>query len=293
MKGNMFLGYARGSVGDVTFSRAKGQQRARARNREPNNPRTVSQMRQRALFADSVKFFSHGLKGLFKFAFEDKKSNMSDYNSFMSHNITNGVRISKQASMSPFYPAIGHWQVSCGTLSPVIVTLAEAANNWRLQSTSQSESFTTWGQVSDALKRDYRLMEGDIMTTVYIIAKGVTASNCPALDAPEEYNGTEWMLKQYKIDSTSTDSIPQEFGIGQGFINIDKGAVETNQFAQAFAVIFSRKTDRGIKVSSSDLVNNAVAETIYNASIAPEWEEKVLQSWYVEEDAILEGSLIP
>ena len=39
-KGNMLMGYSRGSVGDVTFARIKGQQIARARNRNPKNPKT-------------------------------------------------------------------------------------------------------------------------------------------------------------------------------------------------------------------------------------------------------------
>lgn len=46
-KGNMLLGMSRGSVGDVTFYRSGGSQRARARNRKPANPMTVRQQTQR------------------------------------------------------------------------------------------------------------------------------------------------------------------------------------------------------------------------------------------------------
>lgn len=50
-KGNMLLGYARGKVGDLVFSRANGTQIARARNRYPKNPRSISQAYQRMVFA--------------------------------------------------------------------------------------------------------------------------------------------------------------------------------------------------------------------------------------------------
>lgn len=47
MKGNLFLGFGRGKVGDVVFSRADGEQIARARNRQPKNPQTPLQLLQR------------------------------------------------------------------------------------------------------------------------------------------------------------------------------------------------------------------------------------------------------
>ena len=54
-KGNLFLGMGRGSVGDVTFYRADGQQLSRARNRKPRNPKTNAQLIQRA----SVQGWQH------------------------------------------------------------------------------------------------------------------------------------------------------------------------------------------------------------------------------------------
>lgn len=48
-KGNLFLGFGRGKVGDVVFSRVGGEQIARARNRAPKNPQTPLQMVQRVI----------------------------------------------------------------------------------------------------------------------------------------------------------------------------------------------------------------------------------------------------
>lgn len=57
-KGNMFLGMSRGSVGDVTFYRGRGQQLARARNRAPKNPRSSAQVIQRMILATASKAYS-------------------------------------------------------------------------------------------------------------------------------------------------------------------------------------------------------------------------------------------
>lgn len=46
-KGNLFLGFGRGKVGDVVFTRIAGEQVARARNRSPKNPQTPIQLLQR------------------------------------------------------------------------------------------------------------------------------------------------------------------------------------------------------------------------------------------------------
>ena len=121
-KGNFLLGYARGSVGDVTFSRVKGNQVAKARNRNPANPNTIPQAMQRSLFADAVKFYTRGVQNLFKFAFEGKLENESDYNAFMRLNVNRGVRIGKDNI--PMYPALGDWIVSDGSItSPQVINL--------------------------------------------------------------------------------------------------------------------------------------------------------------------------
>lgn len=57
-KGNLFLGQARGRLGDVVFYHSNGVQVARARNRSPRNPRAVSQMVQRIVMNTVSKAYS-------------------------------------------------------------------------------------------------------------------------------------------------------------------------------------------------------------------------------------------
>ena len=54
----MFLGFARGKVGDVVFTRADGEQITRVRNRSPKNPRTPRQGVQRSILKTVSQAYS-------------------------------------------------------------------------------------------------------------------------------------------------------------------------------------------------------------------------------------------
>lgn len=58
--GNLFLGTARRSVGDVTFYVSKGEQRSRVRRRVIANPRTTRQLVQRSVVANISRLYSLG-----------------------------------------------------------------------------------------------------------------------------------------------------------------------------------------------------------------------------------------
>lgn len=84
-KGNLFLGMGRGSIGDVTFYRADGQQLARVRNRRPKNPKTEAQLYQRAIMATVVKAYQAG-KAIFDHSFEGFSVGAQCQRQFMSLN---------------------------------------------------------------------------------------------------------------------------------------------------------------------------------------------------------------
>lgn len=57
-KGNLFLGFGRGAVGDVVFSHQNGEQVARARNRSPRNPKSALQLLQRVCMKTVAQSYS-------------------------------------------------------------------------------------------------------------------------------------------------------------------------------------------------------------------------------------------
>lgn len=127
-KGNIFLGQGRGSVGDVVFYRANGQQIARSRNRSPRNPKTDAQILQRAISATIVQAYKAG-KVIFDHSFEGKAVPAGCQRRFLSVNMrrlraaviseldtpaaTSNARV---ASPGTTYPVPWSYRISEGSL---------------------------------------------------------------------------------------------------------------------------------------------------------------------------------
>lgn len=84
-KGNLFQGMGRGKVGDVVFSRLNGEQISRVRNRHPKNPRSNSQLYQRAVMATVMQAYAAG-KEIFDHAFEGYAVGAQNQRRFLSLN---------------------------------------------------------------------------------------------------------------------------------------------------------------------------------------------------------------
>lgn len=84
-KGNLFLGFARGSVGDITLYRSEGEQISRARNRHPYNPRSARQAIQRAVNSSVSRIYAAG-QVLFDHSFQGFKPGKENQRQFMKMN---------------------------------------------------------------------------------------------------------------------------------------------------------------------------------------------------------------
>lgn len=245
------MGYARGAVGDLVFSRVKGNQVTKARNRQPSNPKTSKQVYQRAKFINAVRFYQRGVQNLFKFAYEDKTAQESDFNAFMRHNTALAIPVGKNASEESIYPAISNWITSFGSLNgPQAVTgftgpagdttllagrtYAEGEYNVSPSNAEDADypvtdtinaavslrlgsSITTFGALCSALKTQYPdLVEGDIVT-VTLIHQTLQGIGSPGLLLPGTSmdgagSAPAWRFAQFLIDTTSTKPITQAFG---------------------------------------------------------------------------------
>ena len=286
-QGNMLLGYARGSVGDVTFFRSGGSQRARARNRKPNNPRSSSQMTQRAKFASAVKFYKRAVSNFFKFAYQDKKTNESDYNAFMRHNIQGAPLISKSAFDKQGYPALGNWVLSYGELQPLNYIEGENGSTIELPDNITSNP-SNLGELSQGLIDSGFYEQGDIITVVMI---DITGSPLPTA-TPEGAYTTAWVTAQFRVDYNSIESLNN---LGLGIVTVTAlGGIRSLNFAShsALAVIVSRNTSGGLKVSRSELVyDTQTGLALFNAYTDDNYKAEVLQDWQTSLEAILQGSL--
>lgn len=83
---NMFLGQARGKIGDIVFYRMNGVQMSRTRNRHPRNPDTNPQKVQRAISATVSQLYRAG-RQIFDHSFQGKSVGAKNQHYFLSENM--------------------------------------------------------------------------------------------------------------------------------------------------------------------------------------------------------------
>lgn len=174
-KGNLFLGQGRGSVGDVVFYVAGGKQIARARNRSPRNPKTPSQLYQRAITATIGRAYQLG-KEIFDHSFEGYSVPSGCAERFRSVNaralrsaLANDVNSEPTTHVTALV-------VGPGTLSPVpnAMIISEGTypmNFWTMTTASESQSIAklsipavSGDETIAAYMSRVGLIEGDIYT---------------------------------------------------------------------------------------------------------------------------------
>lgn len=95
---NFWLKGSKKRLGGAVLYQAMGQTRARELASEVSNPRTEAQMSQRIKWSNLVNFYRANASWM-KYAFESKKANQSEYNKFMSLNVSNSrIALTKQAA---------------------------------------------------------------------------------------------------------------------------------------------------------------------------------------------------
>lgn len=307
-KGNMLLGYSQGSVGDVTFYRSGGSQRARARNRNPSNPRSGMQQTQRALFTNCVKFHKLAVAKFFKFAFENKKPNESDYNAFMRENLKRGVMMSKTAYNVESYIALGNWLLTRGSLPTIynannVSTFAPVFDLGVPYSTSVTED-TTIAEISTAMIASGRYQVGDIITIVNYRGEGLLIPNATP-NAVADQLALEFNYWQFLVDPNNTNTFMSIFGDNPIFhlartstenlaimYGVDSGSANSQwvQDYETATVIHSRNTANGLVVSTQELTcNPRYTSALSTALTDATYRSAVLADWSASGKAVLQG----
>lgn len=296
----MLLGYSRGSVGDVTFYRDGGEQRARARNRKPNNPRSNRQMYQRAKFAGAVKFFKQSLANFYKMAFETKKPNESDYNAFMRVNLSQSPLMSKTAFDKPGYPAIGHWTIAQGSMPTLQFETGYGSGQDALAvvlpvKTEESISVnSTIGELSAILINSGLYMPGDIFTLVRIAVRAATLATLPTA-TPEGNWRTFWTVTQILLDTSDMRKLSDTLlSVAAGEIigkDTDGYLFISNTGDDGFSLVTTRNTANGLKASNSEIVVTDAIESAITTAQGDDYKNAVLADWRANGENILQGAL--
>lgn len=165
---NFWLKGTKKRLGGAVLYEAMGQTRSRKLATKITNPRTESQMSQRVKWSNLVNFYRANSSWM-KYAFETKKKTQSEYNKFMSINVTaSQIALTKDAAASGaciVYPYI----MTQGSLPSIEWQNAPSVvkSNIYLTPNDTMEDYTTVGEFSNALQQyNPALREGDQLSFI-------------------------------------------------------------------------------------------------------------------------------
>lgn len=233
-------------------------------------------------------------------AFEDRRSNESDYNAFMRHNLKNVPYATKAMVDNPNTPWFGHFLMTKGSLSPldqfIKVTLS---GNMEMVFQYANEDISL-GQLSASILEDTTLLPNDIITIAFI--KGAPSST-PVENLEEAIsnealsydNGIApaWQFIQFRLNSSDTTPIT-ELGFGVASVGGQYAlALNGNGSSVCGAVmVASRNTKGGLKVSDSHIVTNGDLDEAIAVGLSADWADFCASTWQANEEAILQGALL-
>lgn len=308
--GNLLRGQLTGRVGNNYFRQSRS---ATGRpvtvmgtiNTSPSNPRTASQMIQRAKFANAVKFYRHSQSNFYKFAFERQRPNENDYNAFMRFNIARSPLLPKSWVDNALFPAWSEdWLFSSGSLNVTVPEIGIQSDNQGIGikldkiATAGNE---TIGQVSQQLMRERGFQKGDIVTVAVIVFPGLEYVS--SLDEWQAYSAPVWVTYQFIIDpnsyryvgdmafrGVSPDSGPFVNSVGSLVFPIPNVyGVEVNDWYGS--VVISRKVKGRLEtIVSRNAWTDGLADTIAE-QLATYSEDEILETWRVQDSATLQGAV--
>lgn len=211
-KGNLFLGMGRGSVGDVVFYRANGQQLSRARNRAPRNPKSDAQLIQRAISATISQAYKAG-KVIFDHSFEGKEVPLGNQRRFLSANMRKlrsqvfnelatpaAEAVAAVVSPGATYAVPNAYRIAEGSLIQSLFGLSVAATDTFIGPVATMVAATAGETVADYCLRN-GLQAGEIFTIVgFGVDNGLSSED---LISPESSFGfCRLIVKESAITST-------------------------------------------------------------------------------------------
>ncbi len=310
-KGSSYWGTATGKIGNTVVRVRKGVRVEAAYQPNVSNPRSSGQVYQRGKFSDAVGFYKRAMANFFRMAFEDKKTNETDFNAFMRHNVSRAYVYSRQmvTGGQGALPYIGKWLLSYGSLNNIPIvseTSGLIVTQWlpeqERNAATMGNMFTDW--IAYGL-----VQEGDILTVVRILSSAdgagfdEYADEALGLLPGFTYTGTlgefiapRWSVDQYIVKSDSAELIKNQRWIslpadGDATIKFDDMGLASFDSARAAAAIITRKTANGLLCSTTPLVWNKTAETMMTQMATDNWLEGQRKAWS-SQNVILAGALV-
>ena len=310
-KGSSYWGTATGKIGNTVVRVRKGVRVESAYQPNVSNPRSGGQVVQRGKFSDAVGFYKRAMANFFRMAFEDKKTNETDFNAFMRHNVSRGYVYSRQmvTGGQGALPYIGKWLLSYGSLYNMPINSGDSGLDVTHWMPSEGGDNPTMGNMFTGWITDGLVQEGDILTVVRILSSADGAGYDEYTDEALgllpgfTYTGTlpegvapKWSVDQYIIKSDSAELLKSQRWLlvssdSSAKINFADMGTASVDSARAAAAIITRKTANGLLCSTTPLVWNKTAETMMTQMATDNWLEGQRKAWS-SQNVILAGALV-
>lgn len=270
---------------------AMGQTRSRELAASVSNPRTVSQMNQRVKWANLVNFYRINA-GWMKFAYETKKTNQSEYNKFMSLNVSNSRIFLPKSLAAQGACVVDSYVMTQGSLASIEVTAKTGKweTNLFLGEDESLEQNITIGEVSQLLlQNNPAIREGDQLSFIRFSQLTSPSSGVPYV-----------VVRKYEVIIKADDTRPFFEFMPSAYIGYSENAngsvisVTDSGNAGGFLLCLSRTVGGKTYVSTQSIVvaNNDALIAQYSSSTAlqeaidsyGESEEPFLTSTTAEED---------
>lgn len=278
-KHNMLLGYARGKVGSLVFSRLKGQQITKAYNPRPANPKSLSQQTQRTRIGALVNFFRSAI-ALLDHSFCDRPISWSSYNAFISANLTGSFAWLTRSMIDNGGAVVCPYRISKGGMPPIQITGSgdDSVTNIALGSLANISAATTVATLSQAMvDNNPNILMGDQLSYVSFI-QSTLVDGTPQVRT---------VLYEMTLDGTDTrkvrDLLPaQATEVRNGCL-----AHGSHVADGGFAWILSRRTNGRLDCSTQSIILNST--TLYDTLSSVVAEEAAVATY----DPTPEPFLVP
>lgn len=280
-----------GRLGGAVYYVLRGQNIARELAAEVSNPRTPTQMLQRMKWANLVAMYKTSKGWMGRKSFENKKSNWSDYNAFMSANLGSAsVYLTKQM-VENGHCVLAPYTMTKGTLPAIgmewnndeTLFISDLTINLGIAST------TSIAMLSEALvDNNTDWAYGDQLSLI-VMFNGRTYR--PYLYAFEIILDNE---DERTLAELLGDAVGEIFDSFNGYLAINPDEIynPTQGLACACAFVHSRTTSGKTSVSTQALVLNGDGTTEYNSYRTTDAFENARESYGIGEEVFLDAGYL-
>lgn len=303
-KGNMLLGFSRGSVGDLTFYRRNAQQVTRARARVVKNPKTLAQQMQRAIMRTSVEAYKV-IKGICDHSWEGVAYGANSYAEFQKQNMSMLRRLAAEGgeNTKSFLPSGFNglvampWILSKGSIAWAgVQTQFQSGNNpavhivfnANLSGVSSLDELTY-----DGFCEAFNCQEGDQVTLIAFPKRSdIDESSCiePVIarlilspgggDTSQPIFTTQGRVEEPNPLNENTEAFTFAFATGRL-----SASISGREFIGAAVIISRRATDGTWKRSSSAMEFSTSEQSggysLRQASMVVSTDIKTPSDWYL------------